>query len=79
MEKEKHHETEHKDHEQTKRYMMIELSCDAKACSPCTYPNCQRFARTKKIAMPKGSKIVGVHELKGGKALDKMIKEREKT
>lgn len=77
MEKEEKHKDQ--EHEQTKRYMMIELSCDEKACSPCTYPNCQRYARTKKIAMPKGSKIVGIHELKGGKVLDKMIKEREKT
>ena len=76
MEKEKEQQ---KQDEQNKRYMMIELSCDEKACSPCTYPNCQRYARTKKIVMPKGSKIVKVHELKGGKVLDKLIKEHEKT
>ncbi len=70
---------EKEEHPTTKRYMMIELSCTEKACNPCTYPNCQRYARTKKIALPKGSKVTAVHELKGGKDLDKLIKEREKT
>ena len=39
----------------TKRYVMIELSCDEKACSPCTYPNCQRFTRLQ----PKSKKFAG--------------------
>jgi hypothetical protein len=25
--------------------VLIELSCKDKKCSPCTYPNCQRFAK----------------------------------
>lgn len=69
---------EKEEHQQTKRYLMIELSCNEKACSPCTYPNCQRYARGKKVAMPKSSKVMSVHELKGGKKLDKLIKEQEK-
>jgi len=28
------------------RYLLIELSCRDRKCSPCTYPNCQRFVRT---------------------------------
>ena len=26
------------------RVLLIELSCKDKKCTPCTYPNCQRFA-----------------------------------
>jgi len=28
------------------RYLLVELSCKNLKCSPCTYPNCQRFVRT---------------------------------
>jgi len=28
------------------RYLLVELSCKDHKCSPCTYPNCQRFATT---------------------------------
>jgi hypothetical protein len=28
------------------RYLLVELSCKSLKCSPCTYPNCQRFVRT---------------------------------
>jgi hypothetical protein len=30
-----------------KRYLMVELSCADRKCNPCTYPNCQRFARER--------------------------------
>lgn len=28
-----------------RRYLLLELACKEKKCDPCTYPNCQRFAR----------------------------------
>jgi hypothetical protein len=37
--------------DKVKRYLMVELSCDGTACSPCTYPNCQRFSRDMKLEM----------------------------
>lgn len=28
------------------RYLLVELSCKDQKCSPCTYPNCQRYVRS---------------------------------
>jgi len=64
---------------QVSRYILTELSCSNAKCSPCTYPNCQRFSRTnKKIKAPKGSPVVNVTEIKGGKVLEKLIEEPKK-
>jgi hypothetical protein len=55
------------------RYILTELSCSEAKCSPCTYPNCQRYARSnKKVKSPKGSPVVNVTELKMGKGLKKL-------
>jgi hypothetical protein len=34
-----------KEEDTRERVVLIELSCKDIKCSPCTYPNCQRFAR----------------------------------
>ena len=58
------------------RYILTELSCSNAKCSPCTYPNCQRFTSTnKKVKIPKGSPVVNVTELKGGKQIEMIIEE----
>jgi hypothetical protein len=65
---------------QVSRYILTELSCSNAKCSPCTYPNCQRYSRTnKKIAIPKGSPVVSVTEIKGGKELKKLIESPKKS
>jgi hypothetical protein len=62
------------------RYILTELSCSNAKCSPCTYPNCQRFTRTtKKIKIPQGSPVVSVTELKGDRKLEKLIEEPTKS
>ena len=48
----------------TKRYVMIELSCDEKACSPCTYPNCQRYVRTAPKKKPFETRMTKMFEVK---------------
>ena len=32
-----------------KNYENIESSCDEASCAPCTYPNCQRFVKERKV------------------------------
>jgi hypothetical protein len=65
---------------QVNRYILTELSCSNAKCSPCTYPNCQRFSRSnKKIKIPQGSPVVNVTELKGGKKIEKIIEEPKKS
>ncbi len=64
---------------QVNRYILTELSCSNAKCSPCTYPNCQRFSRTaKKVKVPQGTPVVKVTELKGGKKLENLIEEPKK-
>jgi hypothetical protein len=59
------------------RYILTELSCTEAKCSPCTYPNCQRFVRSKKITGKKEPQIISVTELKGDKQLQEMIRKAE--
>lgn len=55
------------------RYILTELSCSNAKCSPCTYPNCQRFVKSKKFSdKPKGP-VVNVTELKGDRQVKEMI------
>ncbi len=53
------------------RMVLIELSCKDKKCSPCTYPNCQRFARE----LGKGKKPfkVKVTEIEKGKEVESLL------
>jgi len=53
------------------RLVLIELSCKDKKCSPCTYPNCQRFSREA----GKGKKPfkVKVTEIESGKEVQSLL------
>lgn len=55
------------------RYILAELSCSDAKCSPCTYPNCQRFVRSKKITGKTKTPVVSVTELKGDKQVKEII------
>lgn len=46
------------------RYLLIELSCKDLKCSPCTYPNCQRFVRTTSKKVPYETKMTKTFEVK---------------
>ena len=46
------------------RYLLVELSCKDQKCSPCTYPNCQRFARTVPKKMPFETRMTKMFEIK---------------
>jgi len=50
---------------QIKRYVLIELSCDVSSCSPCTYPDCQRYRRNVSLfgSAEKRPKINKITEL----------------
>ncbi|MGQ9582179.1 MAG: hypothetical protein ACUVV6_01525 [Thermoplasmatota archaeon] len=41
-----------------RRIVMIELSCAHRHCSPCTYPNCQRYVRETKRKKPVVGRVV---------------------
>ena len=41
-----------------RRIVMIELSCAHKHCSPCTYPNCQRYVRETKRKKPVVGRVI---------------------
>ncbi len=41
-----------------RRIVMIELSCAHMNCSPCTYPNCQRYVREMKRKKPVVGKVI---------------------
>jgi len=52
------------------RLVLIELSCKDEKCSPCTYPNCQRFAReTLKKKVPFKVKVTEIEKGKEVKSL----------
>lgn len=53
------------------RILLVELSCKDKKCSPCTYPNCQRFARLS--GREKAPFKVKVTEVKGGKEVQSLL------
>ena len=46
------------------RYLLIELSCKDWKCSPCTYPNCQRFARSTPKKKPFETRMTKMFEVK---------------
>jgi len=46
------------------RYLLIELSCKDKKCSPCTYPNCQRFVRSVPKKKPFETRMTKMFEVK---------------
>jgi hypothetical protein len=55
------------------RIVLIELSCKDKKCSPCTYPNCQRFA--KEALKKKAPFKVKVTEIEKGKEIESLLGE----
>ncbi|MDH4123953.1 MAG: hypothetical protein OEV21_07725 [Thermoplasmata archaeon] len=59
------------------RYILAELSCTNAKCSPCTYPNCQRFTRSKKVSGKVKGPSVSVTELKGDKQVKQIIDVRK--
>lgn len=46
------------------RYLLVELSCKDWKCSPCTYPNCQRFVRTMPKKVPFETRMTKTFEVK---------------
>jgi hypothetical protein len=46
------------------RYLLVELSCKDQKCSPCTYPNCQRFVRTAPKKKPFETRMTKMFEIK---------------
>jgi len=55
------------------RYVLVELACTKAKCSPCTYPNCQRFTRGSKQVFKKKGVTFKVTELKGDKQVQQLI------
>ena len=53
------------------RMVLIELSCKDKKCSPCTYPNCQRFAKV--AGQGKKPFKVKVTEIEKGKEVQSLL------
>ena len=58
------------------KLVLIELSCKDTKCSPCTYPNCQRFAKTTLQSMKKAPFKVKVTELKKGEDVKALLKKQ---
>ena len=54
-----------------KRYVLVELSCDFRQCTPCTYPNCSRFVRETKKKKPFSTRIFEVDKAHWEKATTK--------
>ena len=46
------------------RYLLVELSCKDHKCSPCTYPNCQRFASEVPKKRPYETRMTKMFEIK---------------
>lgn len=46
------------------RVLLIELSCKDKKCDPCTYPNCQRFARIEPKKKPYETRMSKMFEVR---------------
>lgn len=55
------------------RMLLVELSCKDEKCSPCTYPNCQRFARADAQTKKKVPFKVKVTEIEKGADVKKVI------
>jgi hypothetical protein len=60
------------------RLLLIELSCKDKKCSPCTYPNCQRFAAEALQSKKKAPFKVKITEIERGTDV-KMVMKKGKT
>jgi hypothetical protein len=60
------------------RLVLIELSCKDKKCSPCTYPNCQRFAAEALQSKKKAPFKVKITEIERGTDV-KMVMKKGKT
>ena len=56
----------------SERYLLVELSCKDHKCSPCTYPNCQRFARLASDKKKKPFKVK-VTEVQAGKEVQSLL------
>lgn len=56
------------------RIILVELSCKDKKCSPCTYPNCQRFARESSQAAKKAPFKVKATEISKGEDVKSLLK-----
>lgn len=54
------------------RILLVELSCKDRKCSPCTYPNCQRFVR-ESAQRKKAPFKVKVTEVKAGKEVQSLL------
>jgi len=55
------------------RLVLIELSCKDKKCSPCTYPNCQRFASGSLQGRKKAPFKVKITEIEKGTDVSKLL------
>lgn len=55
------------------RLVLVELSCKDKKCSPCTYPNCQRFAKATTQEKKKAPFKVKVTEIEKGTDVSKLL------
>jgi len=65
------------DEKQIDRYLLVELSCTNVQCSPCTYPNCQRFVRERREKpIVKGIRA-NVIELKRDQQLSEVLVEKK--
>ncbi|HJX04922.1 MAG TPA: hypothetical protein VJ489_03795 [Thermoplasmata archaeon] len=58
------------------RYLLVELSCRDRKCSPCTYPNCQRFVRTLPKKKPFETRMTKMFEIKKSIAKPQDTRER---
>lgn len=58
------------------RLVLIELSCKDKKCSPCTYPNCQRFATEALQSKKKAPFKVKVTEIERGADVKEVMKKK---
>lgn len=58
------------------RLVLIELSCKDKKCSPCTYPNCQRFAAEALQSKKKAPFKVKVTEIERGADVKEVMKKK---
>jgi hypothetical protein len=65
------------DEKQIDRFLLVELSCSNVQCSPCTYPNCQRFVRENRGKPIIKSVRANVIELKGDQQLSEILVEKK--
>ncbi len=58
------------------RVLLIELSCKDKKCDPCTYPNCQRFARIEPKKKPYETRMTKMFEVRKPVTKDEDTRDR---